>query len=270
MITAEDVETLLASTNHPDKIRNSLSNYFEGLDENVSVAIDYRTLNKEMKPENIQPMVSLLREQGIDAVAYFDKEAASPGKFVVTESGILCPNMKPEDALKSTVYIENLMLDNGYHLLGHANPQTAKSLVYSARHQIGINSEKKLSSIYDVPNQKAIDIKEAHPDIEEFKKIEAKYGGDYKSFIETMIADAYEHSESVDLKDVSVKNIYEKGGEYLYRGGSLGNNPYAIISEFNSRKIPHSSPALDISSSFSGKGGDIIHLWRCILSGYER
>ncbi|MDO4162711.1 MAG: hypothetical protein Q4D80_06910, partial [Pseudomonadota bacterium] len=187
MITAEDIETLLVSTNHPDKIRNSLSNYFEGLDENVAVAIDYRNIDRIVKPENIQSVVSLLREQGIDAVAYFDRDAAEPGKFVITESGILCPNMKPEDALKSTVYIENLMLDNGYNLLGHANPQTAKSLVYSANHKIGIESEEKISTNATATSDKAIDIKKSHPDIEEFKKIEAKYGGDYKSFIDMMV-----------------------------------------------------------------------------------
>ena len=252
MLTKDEIEQELAKSEYSDQIRKSLSNYYEGLDENVAVAIDFRNADRDMSPENVQSVVSLLREQGIDAVSFLDKEAAMPDKYVITESGVLCPNMKPKDALKATVYIEDLLLKNDYHLLGHANPQTAKSLLYTSSRAIGIEADEALSA--NTFNNKAIDIKEAHPNIDEFNRIEAKHGGDYKSFIDEMVADAYAKSEIVDFNEMSVKNVYADGGKYLYRGGSLGNNPYATISEYNSRKVAHSSPALEVSGSFSGKG----------------
>ena len=253
MLTKDDIEQELAKSEHSEQIRKSLSNYYDGLNENVAVAIDFRNADRGMRPENVQAVVSLLREQGIDAVSFMDKEAASPDKYIITESGVLCPNMKPEDALKATVYLEDLLLKNDYKILGHANPQTAKSLIYTSSRAIGVDNDKVLIS--NTSNSKAIDIKEAHPNIEEFNKIEAKHGGDYKSFIDEMVADAYAKSETVDFNEMSIKNVYEDGGKYLYRGGSLGNNPYATISEYNSRKVAHSSPAIEISGSFSGKGG---------------
>ena len=253
MLTKDKIEQELAKSEYSEQIRKSLSNYYEGLNENVAVAIDFRNADRALTPENVQSVVSLLREQGIDAVSFIDKEAASPDKYVITESGVLCPNMKPEDALKATVYIEDLLLKNDYQLLGHANPQTAKSLIYTSSHAIGVDADETLSAT--ASNSKAIDIKESHPNFEEFSKIETKHGGDYKSFIDEMVSDAYSKSEAVDFAEMSTKNVYEDGGKYLYRGGSLGNNPYATISEYNSRKVAHSSPAIEISGSFSGKGG---------------
>ena len=253
MLTKDKIEQELAKSEYSEQIRKSLSNYYEGLNENVAVAIDFRNADRALTPENVQSVVSLLREQGIDAVSFMDKEAASPDKYVITESGVLCPNMKPEDALKATVYIEDLLLKNNYQLLGHANPQTAKSLIYTSSRAIGVDADETLSA--NASNSKAIDIKESHPNFEEFSKIETKHGGDYKSFIDEMVSDAYSKSEAVDFNEMSTKNVYEDGGKYLYRGGSLGNNPYATISEYNSRKVAHSSPAIEISGSFSGKGG---------------
>lgn len=253
MLTKDKIEQELAKSEYSEQIRKSLSNYYEGLNENVAVAIDFRNADRALTPENVQSVVSLLREQGIDAVSFMDKEAASPDKYVITESGVLCPNMKPEDALKATVYIEDLLLKNNYQLLGHANPQTAKSLIYTSSRAIGVDADETLSA--NASNSKAIDVKEHHPNLEEFNRIEAKHGGDYKSFIDEMVADAYAKSEAVDFNEMSIKNVYEDGGKYLYRGGSLGNNPYATISEYNSRKVAHSSPAIEISGSFSGKGG---------------
>ena len=192
MLTKDDIEQELAKSEYSEQIRKSLSNYYDGLNENVAVAIDFRNADRGMRPENVQAVVSLLREQGIDAVSFMDKEAASPDKYIITESGVLCPNMKPEDALKATVYIEDLLLKNDYQLLGHANPQTTKSLIYTSSRAIGVEADETLSA--NASNSKAIDVKEHHPNLEEFNRIEAKHGGDYKSFIDEMVADAYAKS----------------------------------------------------------------------------
>ena len=161
MLTKDKIEQELAKSEYSEQIRKSLSNYYEGLNENVAVAIDFRNADRALTPENVQSVVSLLREQGIDAVSFMDKEAASPDKYVITESGVLCPNMKPEDALKATVYIEDLLFKNNYQLLGHANPQTAKSFIYTSSRAIGVDADETLSA--NASNSKAIDIKESHP-----------------------------------------------------------------------------------------------------------
>lgn len=241
-LTKDDINNALTQTSHKDDVKHSLSNYFEGLDEPVAVAIGInKTGAREGSAANVNEMVSLLRENGIDAVSFVDSDAAKPDKFVVNAQGVMFPFMNPQDSLQATVFVENLMLDNGFKLVGHANPQTEKAILYPAQKDIRGNEEK------------LIDLKVAHPNEEQFNEIEARNGGDYKKFIDEKVKFAYENSQVVDVIERSNENI-AKGADSLFRGGTLGNNPYAVVSLFNSRKVAHSSPAMDICVGFSGKG----------------
>ncbi len=278
-LTPEDIDRLIAGNAHEDIIRHSLSNYFEDLNEPVAVAIGiapptivsdgernyYKRLGhsderidehfnanrfnkRDFDPTHVDDLVNILREKGIDAVSFLDKQAADPSKFVVNANGVQCPFMEPEDALKATVIIETAARDHNFHLIGHATPQSVQNMLYSADKK---PERKRNESQNTVDN--IIDIKASHPQKEKFEALEEKYGA-YKDFINKKINDAYTGSQSVDFDVLDVKNVYEDGGEFLFRGGSLGANPYAVISQFNSRKVAHSSPAPSICSSFSGKG----------------
>lgn len=278
-LTREDIDALLVGNAHENIIRHSLSNYFEDLNEPVAVAIgiapatiisdgvrnQYKLLGnsdeqidkifndnnfgkRDFAPSHVDALVNILREKGIDAVSFLDKQAADPSKFVVNVNGVQCPFMEPEDALKATVIIETAARDHNLHLIGHANPLSVKNMLYSADKKPERKGSESLNTADNI-----IDIKASHPQKEKFEALEEKYGA-YKDFINKKINDAYTGSQSVDFDALDVKNVYEDGGEFLFRGGSLGANPYAVISQFNSRKVAHSSPAPSICSSFSGKG----------------
>lgn len=241
-LTKNDINNALTHTSHKDDVKHSLSNYFEGLDEPVAVAISInKTGEREGSADNVNEMVSLLRKSGIDAVSFVDADAAKPDKFVVNAQGVMFPFMNPQDSLQATVFVENLMLDSGFKLAGHANPQTEKAILYSSSHNIRVNEGKQ------------IDLSDAHPDKELFKKIEERNGGNYKKFIAKKVKFAYDNRQEVNVTERSTEDV-ANGAASLFRGGTLGNNPYAVISPLYSRRVAHASPAMEISVGFSGKG----------------
>lgn len=246
-LTRQDIDNAVAGNAHEADIRHSLSNYFEDLDKPVAVAISVGE-GRGNYPENVDKLVDVLRENGVDAVSFLDKQAADPSKFVVNANGIQFPFMSPEDSLKATVAIETIIRDNGFSLVGHANPLSVENMLYTADKKL----ERQRNDAY-AASDNVIDLKAGHPRKEVFETLEAKYGN-YKSFIDKKINEAYAGSQAVDFAELDKQNVYADGGEFLFRGGSLGANPYATISEFNSRKVAHSSPAPSICSNFSGKG----------------
>lgn len=248
-LTKEDITAAIEQTENQDAIRWALSNYFEDLEEPVAVAIGIgdRPAETPFLRESIDKMVNLLRSKGVDAVSFLDPQAARPDKFVVNESGVLCPFMSPADSLKAATLILDTSIKNGYIIVGHVNPQSQENILYVADSYVADKSK----IIND--GAQGIDLSVSHPDKEKFKEIEVRYGGNYKSFIDRKINEAYTASKVVDFDSIDIKNVYENGIAELYRGGTLGAHPYATISSYNARKVAHSSPAISICAGFSGK-----------------
>ena len=265
VLSKEDIEAAIAQSQHQDEIRHSLSNYFEDLEKPVAVAIgignhktgegrfgpefDTGGEDRDVHPQNVDKVVNLLRENGIDAVSFIDPKATSPDSFVVTETGVLCPFMTPNDSLKATIKIENILLDNDFRLSGHANPLSVENMLYTSKNSIDSNWQAGSDGAEHILNLQSM-----HPNLEEFSDLEKNNGGDYKAFVERKVREAYASSTDVDLNQMDINNVYEEGMTHLYRGGTLGGNPYAVVSQFTSRKVAHSSPAISICSNFSGKG----------------
>lgn len=236
-LTKEDIDAVIAQTENQDAIRHSLSNYFEGLDKPVAAAIGLNFREKA-----VDEIVNLLRGQGIDAVSFIDPQAARTDKFVVEPSGVLCPFMKPEDSLKAVTLIEDTVLNNGCSTSGYVNPQMPENLLYAANHQVKNSQEN------------GIDLKEQHPNPLQFQEIEQRNGGDYKSFIDRKINEAYARAEAVDFFAIGHDNVYKNGMSELFRGGTLGANPYATVAPNISRKVAHSAPEISDAAGYSGKG----------------
>lgn len=264
-LTKDDIEQAINASQHPEQIRHSLSNYFEDLEKPVAVAIGVGNHKKgetehgvlwstsgedrDEHPQNVDKVVNLLRENGIDAVSFLDPKAAVADSFVVTETGVLCPFLKPEEALKVAVKIDDILLDNDYNLSGHANPQAAENLLYTAKNSIDSQWQSGSDGASHVLNVKAM-----HPRPEEFAELEQRHGGNYQEFFERKLHEAYAASTPTDLAAMDQKNVYEEGMAHEYRGGPLGKNPHAVISQYASRKVAHSSPAISVCAEFCGKG----------------
>lgn len=240
-LTKEDIDAVIAQTENQDEIRHSLSNYFEGLDKPVAVA-----MATGIKNDNVDEVVSFLRRQGIDAVSFIDPQAAHPDKFVVTERSVLCPFMKPEDSLKATTLIEDAVLNNGGFVQGYVNLYTSENLLYAID-----------SPVEAVHRREGINLKDQHPDPIQFQEIEQRNGGDYKSFIDRKINEANVGAEVVDFDAIDINNVFKNGIPELFRGGTLGANPYATVSHSASRKVAHSSPSIYIASHYSGNGENV-------------
>lgn len=243
-LTKEDIDAAIAQTENQDAIRHFIepTHYFENLEEPVAVAIgiSQNGTRGEWNFNNVNNVVDVLRKNGIDAVSMLDKEATDPAKFVVSETGVLTPFMKPDDALKATTLICDMCLNAGYKLNGYANLQTNQTLLYSA-------------SVSALDERKNIDIYKGHPHPEKFEEISSKYGKDVPSFIDEMVQEAIQNSEEINPSKDFIEN-YSVGYEHVWRGATLGGKPYAAIFPTNDRKVAYASPNLGISGGYTGCG----------------
>lgn len=241
-LTKEDIDAVIAQTENQDEIRHFIAptHYFENLDEPVAVAIGVTKSGARgaIEAANVNNIVEILRRNGIDAVSMLDKEAIDPAKFVVNESGVLTPFMKPEDALKATALICDICLNSDQHLNGYANLQTKETLLYSA-------------SVNALDERRNIDIQKGHPHPEKFEEISTKYNQDAATFIDGMVQEAVYNSEQINPRGDFLKN-YAEGYEHVWRGATLGGKPYAAIFPSNDRKVAYASPNLKISYGYSG------------------
>lgn len=241
-LTKEDIDAVIAQTENQDAIRHFIAptHYFENLDEPVAVAIGITKSGARgaLESTNINNVVGVLRKNGIDAVSMLDKEATDPAKFVVNESGVLTPFMKPEDALKATALICDICLNSDQHLNGYANLQTKETLLYSA-------------SVNALDERRNIDIQKGHPHPEKFEEISSKYNQDTSTFIDGMVQEAVHNLEVINQSTDFIEN-YANGYEYIWRGATLGGKPYAAIFPSNDRKVAYASPNLATSSGYTG------------------
>ena len=242
----EDIDAAIAQTENQDAIRHSLSNYFEGLNEPVSVAISLNNNYNSshlLNREDIQEIVNSLREKGIDAVSYMDKDAQHPSKFIVSNEGINTPFLSPEDALKASVLIEDVVCNNDRVCLsGHANLLSNDSLLYSA--------DKKIRNYHD----RSIDIVQGHPHPEKITEILNKYGESLDDFIDRKVTEAKSQAIKIDFEAERQNNMMN-GRENLWRGATLLGKPYACVAPRNARRVAYASSDILTSSGYTGYSG---------------
>ena len=245
-LTKEDIDAAIAQTENQDAIRHSLSNYFEGLDEPVSVAISLNKNNSSkefLNRENIQYVVNLLREKGIEAVSFMDLEATEPSKFVVNDEGIQTPFLSPNDALKAVVLIEDeICKSDDVVLSGHANLLSNDSLLYSA--------DKRIRNFAD----RSIDIVAGHPHPKKIEEILDKYGESLDSFIDRKVSEAQLQAIYIDFEAERQSNMMN-GRQNLWRGATLLGKPYACVAPRNARRVAYASSDIITSEGYTGYNG---------------
>lgn len=202
-----------------DDFKNFISNHFDKLETPVTVSIGLKTQNQ------ISEIVSILRQNGINAAGYYNDEALFPDTFIVDSSGIRTPLLAPHDALQATVDIYNILKSNNIEILGHALPQTTDNFVY-----IGKGSDKTIDITKNA--------QEINPNINPEQ---------INSFISTQLAniDQYPHCTPAEL---DTRNVDEK---LLYRGGTLGNQPFALPTTRRARDIAYGTPKFSRASMYA-------------------
>lgn len=148
------------------------------------------SLGVYMDGKRIDEIVSMLRKEGIDAMPYYDPKAAeNPNAFIVDGTGVRSPFFEPQDAIRATADVFETMKRNGLKT-SRALPVTRQSLI---------------PAITRAYVDKTIDVAQNNPAEEN--------------------VDAFLSKQLNTVAEMPA--VKEKSGK-LYRGGTLGNMPFAL------------------------------------------
>ncbi len=150
------------------------------------------SLGLVLKDKKVDDVVQILRENGIDAVPFYSpKVKDNLSCFVVDGTGVRSPVLSPEDAIKATANLFTIMQQNGI--------KTSRALP--------VSRENMIPAVAKTYNNKIIDIVGNNPHKE-----------DVKNFV----------SQQLDFALKQTEANFDGRYNSLYRGGTLGDNPYAI------------------------------------------
>ncbi len=217
------VENILAQSSDAVELKNIISNHFNELNEDCMLSIGLEEKQK------VSDVVNALRKKGINAVGYYNNGAEALDTFVVDGSGIRSPFLSPQDALQASADIYEILKAEGIKFKGHVLPQTKENFVFCG-HQTSKNDTKEInvaenySQLNDENNQTAIEY-----------------------LIETQLKTVK------DMPLVSVEEMEQNNAnrQFLYRGGTLGAQPYAVISSRRGRDVCYSSPSFEVASDYA-------------------
>lgn len=182
-------------------------------------------------------ITNLLREKGIDAVPIFSEEASDPSKTIVSATGIQTPVLRPRQASKAAKEIMDIIYTqkNNWYLneLGMAMPVEIEQFApvsYTSKNFYKKTLEPDL-------NPKAAQVRE-------------KYGFDLEYEI---CKSALDSSKLIQAS----KLCKQKGASItkLYRGGSLGDNPYAILTTKEGKSLAYATPDVGTALMYTGVSG---------------
>ncbi|MBR1825473.1 MAG: hypothetical protein IJ770_02695 [Alphaproteobacteria bacterium] len=150
-----DIKEILNKAENREELKTVLSDHFDTIKQPVSVS-----LGLHLRGQTVEDVVNLLRKDGINAVPYYDEKVKDNlSYFVVDGTGIRSPFMSPEDAVKATADMAQIMLSNQIET-SRAMPITRASLVPAV-------SEKYTGNV--------IDIAKNNPSIPNVKEILSEY-----------------------------------------------------------------------------------------------
>ncbi|MBQ4400354.1 MAG: hypothetical protein II830_03565, partial [Alphaproteobacteria bacterium] len=133
-----DVTEVLNKAANQEELKAVLSDHFDAVKQPVSVS-----LGLHLRGQTVEDVVNLLRKDGINAVPYYDKKVQEDlSCFVVDGTGIRSPFMSPEDAVRATADIAQIMFKNKIET-SRAMPTTRASLVPAV-------SEKYTGNVIDI------------------------------------------------------------------------------------------------------------------------
>lgn len=175
------------------------------------------SLGINLNGKKVEDVVGILRTEGIDAVPYYSEKVENLGCFVVDESGIRTPYFSADDCLVCVKDMYNALHKNGIDIKGYALPLCEENLTRCVRPR----ADRQIDVIQGNLEVKAFIIRQ----FEEFVK-----------------------ADKIDLKT----RFEEKG--VLYRGGTLGNQPYAVTTSRCARSVCYATSDMNIASKYADGG----------------
>ena len=183
------------------ELKAVLSDHFDKIKQPVSVS-----LGLHLNGQTVENVVNSLRKGGINAVPYYDEKVKDDlSLFVVDGTGIRTPFFKnPKDAVRATSDMVKIMQQNDIET-SRAMPITKDNLIEAVPHAYTGN---------------IIDLAKNNPDKDNVDKILSEY-----------LRYAAEKMPSIRISKEDDKDFTSR--THIYRGGFLGDKPYAVT--FNRR-----------------------------------
>ena len=232
-LTKEEIEAVIDNSVNSDKLEDLLDVNFVGLDRpcSVSLGIDCGT---SLDNTRIELISEILKSYGIDVVDRSSPDALDPSKYILDESGISLPFMEPREALKATAELNDIFISHGFKVTGYASPRTQESLCPSTKYE-----------------GKTIDVLGEIDDNPQAMSMLERRGISAEDFIQQQLEEASK-LPAIDVMNVENTALTPGVGiKYLYRGGSLGDNPYAVVAAKRSKDIVYSSPKMETALEYS-------------------
>ncbi len=207
--------------------KSVVSDHFDSIKQPLSVS-----LGLHLKKQTVEDVVNLLRRGGIHALPFYDENIKDDlSCFVVEGSGIRTPFFKTaKDAMLATKDMVRILSENGF--------ETSCAMPVVKDNLIEATSQRYADYIIDIEKNNPEE-KNVHQILSEF----LKYAADKMPNVVI--------SQEGDKEFTSQK--------YIYRGGLLGDKPYAIASSRRSRDCVYATNRLSEAVKYSkasnlGKG----------------
>lgn len=211
-------------------ISQKLSNFYEEMPE-APVSLRCATLRAP-----VDYMIACLKLNGIDAAYSLDERAADPGVTIVSENGIITPFVEAKEAKELATKIAQIAEANDIDISGFIFPITQDQLL-APRENNGYSELNLIGT---------------HPDPQQYNDIINTYG---KNFIQDMIAEAAQSSSEDHINMTQLaktdrdKLICEV--DSLWRGGTLGDNPYGVVTSALTKECVYATPYLSVAGGYA-------------------
>lgn len=171
------------------------------------------SLGVYMDGRRIDEVVGMLRRNGIDAMPYYDPKAAeNPNAFIVDGTGVRSPFFAPSDAIKATADVFETMKRNGL--------STSRALPVAQANLI-----PAITRAYDN------------------KKIDVARNNESETDVDAFLAK--------QLSAVNEMPAVENRSGKLYRGGTLGDKPFALTFHRCQRDAAYATKDFDMAATYA-------------------
>ena len=224
-LTQEDIDLIASKSKYPNDFKQFLCGNFDGLDKpcSISMGIEYGT--------DIGVLFDKLSNKELNAVRSDKQEKLDINKILVGEKGIETPILSPREALEMAVQIHDVLKDESA-IRGFALPKTPESLCYTSTNtssQINVSKELECNSKSD---ELTTMLEEKGLTVDEFISKQLKEGMGYPE---------------IDTAETTEKNFCKS----LYRGGTLGANPYAVVASMRAKDCAYATPDMKLAKYYS-------------------
>ena len=224
-LTQEDIDLIASKSKYPNDFKQFLCGNFDGLDKpcSISMGIEYGT--------DIDVLFDKLSNKELNAVRSDKQEKLDINKILVGEKGIETPILSPREALEMAVQIHDVLKDESA-IRGFALPKTPESLCYTSTNtssQINVSKELECNS---KSGELTTMLEEKGLTVDEFISKQLKEGMGYPE---------------IDTAETTEKNFCKS----LYRGGTLGANPYAVVASMRAKDCAYATPDMKLAKYYS-------------------